>query len=116
LSGKDLEEKIERDKIFLLGAGVCFFMSLIFVLWLFNFNSFWGNEAALPESKEDSQFLETLSDLGELKDQVGGDLEEIKAEIRKLQEQGEKGTTTENKLKEEDIEVLKEKIENNRKP
>lgn len=113
MSGKDWEEKVERDKMFLLGAGVCFFMSLIFVLWLFNFNSFWGSQAALPESKEDSEFLETLSDLGELKTQVSGDLDEIKAEIRKLQDQGEKQDANKQELKQEDIEVLKEKIENN---
>ncbi|MCD4694368.1 hypothetical protein K8R62_03355 [bacterium] len=103
------EEKIERDKMFLMGTGVCFFMTLIFVLWIFNLSSFWKNQAREQENKEGNAFLEDLLNIKTLGKEIGQDMNEIKEKLTDIQKQQEE--VEKNKIDQEEIEILKEKLE-----
>jgi|AntAceMinimDraft_4_1070372.scaffolds.fasta_scaffold58527_3 hypothetical protein len=102
------EEKVERDKMFLMGAGVCFFMTLIFVLWIFNLSSFWKSQANEQENKEGDVFLEDLLNIKTLGKEIGQDMDEIKEKLIEIQTQQQE---VEKKTDQEEIKNLKEKLE-----
>lgn len=103
------EEKLERDKLFLMGAGVSFFMTLIFVLWIFNLSSFWKGQANEQENKESSAFLEDFMNIKTLGKEIGQDMDEIKEKLNQIQE--EQKEAEKNKVNQEEIKILKEKLE-----
>lgn len=102
------EEKIERDKRFLMGAGVCFFMSLIFVLWIFSFNNFWQAEEKKSDSEMESFWQNNFAEWNNLSSELDSNLEKAKKEIRKITE----GKSAEKQPQEQEKwEELKKKLE-----
>ncbi len=108
------EEKIERDKIFLLGAGVCFFMSLIFVLWVFSLNDFWQKEGKVSDSESQDSLEESFTQWSTLEEQFNKDWGKVKQKIKEVsQEKTNERSLNERKNIEELKNNLESELENN---
>lgn len=122
----EMYEKVEQEKRLIMWSGITFFMVLITFFWVYNFNNVFLVEA-------DKQIAGKSWE--ELSDEFGQQLEQMKIDIEKIQafedqsglsqagilpdnDKLETGTSSKNEIifSDEDIEILKEKLENTNKP
>lgn len=114
---KEKPVKTEKDKRFLMWAGVIFFMVIIFTVWIFNLKSvFKATEDNNVNTYTFKEWDRIADDFSETLEKVKEGMAELKEETREP-EQGrnifEDSATSSEKINEEDIEIeeLKKRLE-----
>jgi hypothetical protein len=78
-----ISEKIESQKNLVMWTGVAFFMTLIFVLWIFNLKQEFKKVSAT------SQEVDVMENWDQMSKEMGQKLEEMKTELEAVKEFGE---------------------------
>jgi len=81
------EDRTERDKNFLMVAGVSFFMTLIVVLWFFNIQSVFQTKQAQGQQNNQGK-------MEELKNDLSSTWRDVSEQVDKIQEKDLAPTTT----------------------
>ncbi len=86
--GKALYEKVERDKRFMMWAGVTFFMILIAFFWLYN------TKQAFERSSREENNNFTLTDWQKLTDEVSEKMSQMKQDWENIESFNEASTSS----------------------
>ena len=127
VDGREMETKLDREKQLIIFSGVTFFMVLIAFFWIINVSQVF--EKMRVTSENDSDLANTWQ---ELSVGLGQRLDQMKVNLEKIDElkdnliaedynatatenlpSNDLGTTTENEITEEQVEKLKEILEQN---